>query len=120
MSYYAIYGKGRNPNEALIYAKVNEIGHNTNTSFLKKTNVMYLDYNNVNTLQEKLFTSYLIRNINREKTTSELNSKKDLIHYYGKEKFDAILEVYGNPTNDTTIGFLLSKTKDYNIYKFLY
>ena len=40
MSYYAVYGKGRNPDEGLIYAKVNEIGHNTNTSFLKKTNVV--------------------------------------------------------------------------------
>ena len=120
MSYNVIYGKGRNPNEALIYAKVNEIGHNTNPSFLKKTNVMYLDYRNINTLQEKLFIIYSSRNLIREKTTTELNTNKDLIEYYGKEILDSIIDLYGNPTNDTTIGFLVSKSKDYNIYKFLY
>ena len=46
MSYNRIYGKGTTPEQALLYSKINEIGHNTKTSFLKKTRVKYLEYKN--------------------------------------------------------------------------
>ena len=38
MSYNGIYGKGKTPEEALVYSKVNEIGHGSKPLFLKKTN----------------------------------------------------------------------------------
>ena len=120
MSFNRIYGIGNTPNEALIYAKVNEIGHNTRPNFLRKTQIKYLEYSNNSVLELKLITTYLIRNVNRELTTTELNARNDLLEYYGKKELNTIMDIFGNVNSDITVCFLDSKSNDYNLYKFLY
>jgi hypothetical protein len=123
MSFNAIYGKGNTPQQALVYAKVNEIGHNTNPRFLKKTNAMCINYKNTNRLQEQLFTCYNIKDREDQRlafTTSELNSKKELLDYYGKDKLNEILTLYENINSDISLCFIITKSNDYNLYKFLY
>ena len=77
MSYNGIYGKGKTPEEALIYTKVNEIGHGSKPLFLKKTAVKYLGHHqNLDTL---LLISYNSNNLMRDLTECETNSKKKMI-----------------------------------------
>ena len=64
MSFNGIYGKGNTPDKALVYAKVNEIGHGSNPLFLKKTSVKYLG--NHQNLDILLFMSYNTMDLNRE------------------------------------------------------
>jgi len=123
MSFNAIYGKGKTPQQALVYAKVNEIGHNTNPRFLKKTNAMCIYYKNTHRLQEQLFMSYNIKDIEEQRltlTTSELNSKKELLEYYGKDKLNEIFTIYENINSNISLCFIINKSNDYNLYKFLY
>ena len=119
MSYNLIYGIGKTPQQALIYAKVNEIGHETNTRFLKKTKVKLLDFNK-NNLDTYLFMVYDTLNIVRGLTTSELNAKNELTKYYGKKELKNIMDIYSSLNTDISICFIDSKSEDYNLYKFLY
>ena len=119
MSYNLIYGIGKTPQQALIYAKVNEIGHETNTRFLKKTKVKYLDFNK-DKLEKYLFMVYNTLNIDRELTSSELNANNELTKYYGKPELKNIIDIYSSLNTDVAICFIDSKSGDYNLYKFLY
>jgi len=119
MSYNLIYGIGKSPQQALIYAKVNEIGHETNTRFLKKTKVKCLDFNK-DKLEIYLFMVYNIKNIDRELTTSELNANNELTKYYGKKELKNIIDIYSSLNTDISLCFIDSKYEDYNLYKFLY
>ena len=119
MSFNIIYGKGRNPKEALIYSKVNEIGYGTKPRFLKKTNVKYLEYRNTNTLETLLHLSYFGK-CNRDPSSSEENSRRSLIDYYGVKEFNAIMDIYSNIDSEYTICFKIGTSNGYNLYKFLY
>jgi hypothetical protein len=119
MSYNRIYGKGTTPEQALLYSKINEIGHNTKTPFLKKTRVKYLEYKNINELETQLVLSSNLDTLDREMTTSESNARKKLQEYYGDELVN-IYEIYNNPQSTIALCFLISKCKDYKLYKFLY
>ena len=119
MSYNLIYGIGKTPQQALIYAKVNEIGHETNTRFLKKTKVKCLDFDK-DKLEIYLFMVYNIKNIERELTTSELNANNELTKYYGKKELKNIIDIYSSLNTDISLCFIDSKYEDYNLYKFLY
>ena len=120
MSYNRIYGKGTTPEQALLYSKINEIGHNTKTSFLKKTRVKYLEYKNTNLLETQLVLSSNLDTLDRVLSTSESNARKQLEEYYGDEELVNIYDIYNNPQSEIAICFLISKCKDYNLYKFLY
>ena len=103
-----------------LYSKINEIGHNTHTSFLKKTNVKYLEHPNSNVLETQIVLSSNLDTLNRELSTSESNARKKLEEYYGAKELKKIYEIYNNPQSQIAICFLISKCKDYNLYKFLY
>jgi hypothetical protein len=118
MSFNGIYGKGKTPNEALIYAKINEIGHGTKPLFLKKTRVKYLgNHRNLETL---LFMSYNTHNLNRYLTNTESDAKKNLIELYGSTELNKIYEIYMNVNGEEVLCFMINKSNDYNLYKFLY
>ena len=118
MSYNIIYGKGRTPTEALLYAKINEIGHGTKPSFLKKTNVKYLEYSN--TLETDLFMASL--EYDRELTISETQAINKLNDKYGDDEFNSIMEIYRNIDNKYSLCFkIVSDTSnEQKLYKFLY
>ena len=117
MSYNGIYGKGKTPEEALVYAKVNEIGHGTKPLFLKKTRVKYLG--NHSNLDTQLFMAYNTQSLNRDLTSTEANAKKKLIELYGSTELNKIYDIYKN-VNDEVLCFMINKYSDYNLYKFLY
>jgi len=118
MSFNGIYGKGKTPTEALIYAKINEIGHGTKPLFLKKTKVKYLGiHTNLDTL---LFMSYNTHELNRDLTSSESNAKKKMIELYGSTELNKIYEIYRNPDGEEVLCFMINKSNAYNLYKFLY
>jgi len=119
MSYNIIYGKGRTPKEALLYAKINEIGHGTKPSFLKKTNVKYLEYSN--TLQADLFMASLDFRT-REPTISEEKAKKKLKNNYGEQEYNTIIDIYRNIDSNYSICYKIDSdtSNDINLYKFLY
>ena len=117
MSYNIIYGKGNTPKEALLYAKINEIGHGTKPRFLKKTNVKYLEY--TSTLETDLVMSSL--QCDRELTISEKNAKKRLIECYGEE-FNTIMDIYRDIYSKYSICYKIESdtSNELNLYKFLY
>jgi hypothetical protein len=118
MSFNGIYGKGKTPKEALVYAKVNEIGHGSKPLFLKKTSVKYLgNHLNLDTL---LFMTYNTPNLNRDLTDCEANSKKKMIELYGTTELNKIYAIYMNPDGKEVLCFMINKSNDYNLYKFLY
>jgi len=119
MSYNIIYGKGRTPKEALLYAKINEIGHGTKPSFLKKTNVKYLEYSN--TLQADLFISSLT--YDRELTTTETKAIKNLKKTYcEEEEYNTILNIYRDINSNYSLCYKIDSdtSNEINLYKFLY
>lgn len=119
MSYNVIYGKGSTPKEALLYAKINEIGHGTNPSFLKKTNIKYLEYSN--TLQTDLFMASLDFRT-REPTISEEKAIKKLKDTYGEQEFNTILNIYKDTKSKYCLCFKIDydSSNDLYLYKFLY
>ena len=118
MSFNGIYGIGKTHNEALIYAKVNEIGHATKPLFLKKTKVKYLgEHSNLDIL---LFMSYNTHELNRDLTSSESNAKKKMIELYGSTELNKIYEIYRNPDGEEVLCFMINKSNAYILYKFLY
>ena len=120
MSYNSIYGKGITPGEALLYSKINEIGHNTKPIFLKKTKIKYLDYTNNNLLETHLFIGNRHNIVDRNFTISEININRQLIEYYGVKELNNIYNIYNNPKSNITICLLISKCNTYNLYKFIY
>jgi hypothetical protein len=116
MSYNIIYGIGCSPEEALLYSKINEIGHRTNPRFLKKTNVKYLEY--TPTLETDLFMSSL--QYDRELTISEAKSIKKLKDNYGENEFNTIMDIYRDIDSNYSICFKIDTSEEYNLYKFLY
>jgi len=118
MSYNGIYGKGKTPEEALVYAKVNEIGHGTKPIFLKKTRVKYIG--NHSNLDTQLFMAYNTHNLNRDLTSTEANAKKKLIELYGSTELNKIYDIYKNVNDEEVLCFMINKSNDYNLYKFLY
>jgi hypothetical protein len=116
MSYNIIYGKGRSPEEALLYSKINEIGHGTRPRFLKKTNIKYLEY--TPTLETDLFMASL--QYDRELTISELNAKTKLKDYYGENEFNTIMDIYRDIDSNYSICFKIDTSDGQNLYKFLY
>jgi len=118
MSYNGIYGKGKTPEEALIYAKVNEIGYGSKPLFLKKTDVKYLGHHqNLDTL---LLISYNSNNLRRDLTECETNSKKKMIELYGSTELNKIYDIYRDVNGKEVLCFMINKSNDYNLYKFLY
>jgi len=118
MSYNGIYGKGKTPNKALVYAKVNEIGHGSKPLFLKKTAVKYLGHHqNLDTL---LFMSYNTHNLKRDLTDCEANAKKKMIELYGSTEVNKIYDIYRDVNGKEVLCFMINKSNDYNLYKFLY
>ena len=118
MSYNGIYGKGKTPEEALVYSKVNEIGHGSKPLFLKKTNVKYLGHHqNLDTL---LLISYNSNNLTRDLTECETNSKKKMIELYGSTELNKIYDIYRDVNGKDVLCFMINKSNDYNLYKFLY
>lgn len=118
MSYNIIYGKGRTPKEALLYAKMNELGHETKPSFLKKTNVKYLKY--TKTLDLDLFISSLT--YDRELTKTESQSIKNLKNTYCDEEYNTIIDIYRDITSNYTLCYKIDSdtSNELNLYKFLY
>jgi hypothetical protein len=116
MSYNIIYGKGSTPEEALLYSKINEIGHGTKPRFLKKTNIKYLEY--TPTLETDLFMSSY--QCDRELTISEAKSIKKLKDYYGEEEFTNIIDIYSDIDSKYSICFKIDTSNGQNLYKFLY
>jgi hypothetical protein len=116
MSYNIIYGKGSTPEEALLYSKINEIGHGTKPRFLKKTNIKYLEY--TPTLETDLFMSSY--QCDRELTISEKNANKRLIECYGEEELKTIMDIYSDIDSEYSICFKIDTSNVQNLYKFLY
>jgi len=118
MSYNIMYGKGRTPKEALLYAKINEIGYGNKSSFLKKTNVKYLEY--TNTLQTDLFISSLT--YDRELTTTETQAIKNLKNTYFEEEYNNIVDIYKDINSNYSICYKIDSdtSNEINLYKFLY
>jgi len=119
MSYHKIYGIGSTPKEALLYAKINEIGHGTKPSFLKKTNVKYLEY--TSTLETDLFMSSVDYG-SREPTISEEKAIKKLKNDYGEDEFNTIMNIYSDKNSKYSICFKFrsDSSNKRNLYKFLY
>mgnify|MGYP005653705059 CR=1 FL=1 len=115
MSYNRIYGKGSTPEEALLYSKINEIGHGTKPRFLKKTNIKYLEY--TPTLETDLFMSSY--QCDRELTISETQAINKLKDKYGDDEFNSIMEIYRNIDNKYSLCFkIVSDTSnEQNLYK---
>ena len=116
MSYNIIYGKGRSPKEALLYSKINEIGHGTTPRFLKKTNIKYLEC--TPTLETDLFMTSL--QYDRELTISEAKSIKKLKDYYDEEELKTIMDIYSDIDSEYSICFKIDTSNGQNLYKFLY
>jgi hypothetical protein len=116
MSYNRIYGKGSTPEEALLYSKINEIGHGTKPRFLKKTNIKYLEY--TPTLETDLFMSS--HQCDRELTISEENANKRLIECYSEEELKTIMDIYSDIDSEYSICFKIDTSNGQNLYKFLY
>ena len=83
MSFCRINGYGDTAEEAFVYAKINEIGYNSNPSFLKKTMVMLIE--NRTKLELNLFMSYNLFNkkLDREPTKAETEALQTLKTDYG-------------------------------------
>jgi hypothetical protein len=116
MSYRKIYGIGNTPEEALLYAKINEIGHRSKTRFLKKTNVKCLEYSK--TLETDLFSASLT--YDRELTISEAKSIKNLKNTYCDKDYNIILDIYRDIDSNYSICFKIDTSNEQNLYKFLY
>jgi len=118
MSYRKIYGIGNTPEEALLYAKINEIGHGTKPNVLKKTDVKCLEYSK--TLELDLFSASLT--YDRELTTTETQAIKNLKNTYCDEDFNTILDIYRDIDSNYSICFKIDSdtSTEQNLYKFLY
>lgn len=117
MSYHKIYGIGNTPKEALLYSKINEIGHGTKPRFLKKTDVKYLEY--TPTLETDLVMSSVDFG-SREPTISEEKAIKKLKNNYGEQEFNTIMDIYRNIDSKYSICFKIDTSNKRNLYKFLY
>ena len=123
MSFNRIYGIGKTPKAAFYFAKINEIGHHTDTEFLLKTTIKYLKFKDPDKLELLLFRAYNIKAINRERdlTKTEENAYKILVNYYGKQFLKEIYKIYRNKKGNTSICFKVGVYEGgYNIYKFLF
>lgn len=120
MSFHRIYGIGNNIKEAFITSKINEIGHGVNTSFIKKTKVREIKYNNPSKLETQLFAIHNIWMLDRELTSFELDSYNKLKKYYGEEDLDEILAIYCSTFSPVTLGFKIDRKNNKNVYKFLF
>lgn len=123
MSFNRIYGIGKTPESAFYFAKINEIGHNTDTKFLLKTKIKYIKFNNPDKLELLLFRAFDTKAIyqKRDLTKTEINAYKVLVSYYGKKNLKEIYKVYRNKKGDTTLCFKVRHYNGgYNVYKFLF
>ena len=67
----------------------------------------------INTFQDK-------DNLNRDLTSTEANAKKKLIELYGSTELNKIYDIYKNVNDEEVLCFMINKSNDYNLYKFLY
>ena len=118
MSFCRINGYGDTAEEAFVYAKINEIGYNSNPSFLKKTMVMLIE--NRTKLELNLFMSYNLFNkkLDREPTKAETEALQTLKTDYGEKKLESIFKVYNNPDSETVICF--KEDNNFGKFKFMY
>lgn len=114
MSFHRIFSFGDTPEQALIYAKINEIGYNTKSiRFLKKTEIELVD--NISKLELKLYLVHDIKNNPSQiKTEALINLKKN----FSEEKLNKILNIYCNPNSERVI--CLKEENNFGIYKNMY
>ena len=82
MAYNKIYSIGLTAQEAFINAKINEIGHNTNTTFLKKTKLKVINYKDPSKLEIYLLMISNLDNLNREVTKYEDDTYNKMVDYF--------------------------------------
>lgn len=114
MSFHRIFGYGDTAEEALIYSKINEIGHKTiPTLFLKKTNVKLIE--NMDKLELNLFMGY---NLHRDSTKTELDALTSLEKQFSEKELKDIMDIYRNPECNTVICF--REINNFGPFKYMY
>lgn len=128
MSFNRIYGYGETPHKAFITSKMNEIGCNIATPFLKKTRIYSI--RKPDDLEGDLLELYIIVSCGvkslegvRGLTTTEANYYNNLVELYGIKELEKICRIYRGLDDYKDMSLCIRMDtlyEGYNVYKFLF
>lgn len=122
--YFRYIGHGDNAKSALLYCRVNKLGHSNfidNHDITSRTNCIFVsncDDCNASKMEQLLFNAFMYINIDDKQeqipTETEYNSYKKLIIFLGKKTLYKVMDFY--KSKDNCVAF-----KECNgVYRFVY